>query len=344
MPALSSLDDWETDEEIRQPNYFVRHWRGELPLHVSFWFSGIVGFIPVAIVVPLISASPMLKHEFAPAWMLPAIVSAWLIAFAAVGWQVVGAWRSAGHYQRQRQSGGWGGIWGALAKVALAAAAVCTLFIFGTAGVAQVRDYYKIYAGDGRMGQHALRITRDGRELEFSGGISLGVAKEFAQVLSSARSLQTVHLNSAGGRIVEADRIAALIKARGLDTYVADKCASACTSIFLSGRNRLIAPGAKIGFHQHDFPGWTAAERERAAVAEEAKLRQLGASATFAKRATATPPEDIWYPPVAELLSEKIVTRVVDPSERNSADRNPSDQTSPGMGPPRPITGRSLRE
>ena len=177
MPALSSLDDWATDEEIRQPNYFVRHWRGELPLHASFWFSGIVGLIPVAIVVTLISASRMLKDEFAPAWMLLAIVSAWLIAFAAVGWQVVGAWRSAGHYQRQRQPGGWGGIWGALAKVALAAAAVCTLFIFGTAGVAQVRDYYKIYAGDGRMGQHALRLTRDGRELEFSGGISLGVAK-----------------------------------------------------------------------------------------------------------------------------------------------------------------------
>jgi hypothetical protein len=216
--------------------------------------------------------------------------------------------------------------------------------IFGTASVPQLQDYYQIHAGDERMGPHTLRITRDGRELEFSGGISFGVAKEFAQLLSSAGSLQTVHLSSAGGRLVEADRIAALIKARGLDTYVADKCASACTNIFLSGRNRLIAPDARIGFHQHDFPGWTAAERDRSAVTEEAKLKQLGASAAFAKRVTATPPQDMWYPPVAELLSEKIVTRVVNPSERNAADQKPPDQTPPGMGPPRPVTGRSLRE
>ena len=54
IPELPALDDWDTHEEIQQRNYFVRHWRGELPLHVAFWFNGVAGFVLVAIVVALI--------------------------------------------------------------------------------------------------------------------------------------------------------------------------------------------------------------------------------------------------------------------------------------------------
>jgi hypothetical protein len=30
-----------------EKHYFVRHWRGELPLHVSWWFNGLFGLLPV---------------------------------------------------------------------------------------------------------------------------------------------------------------------------------------------------------------------------------------------------------------------------------------------------------
>ena len=322
IPELPALDDWDTGEEIQQRNYFARHWRGELPLHVAFWFNGVAGFVLVTIVVALISASHAFKHEFAPTWMLASIIPAWLIVFAAMGWQVVGVWRSAGADQRRNKPD----TWGLLAKAALAAAVLCTLFVFVTAGIPQLQEYQQIRAGDARAGKHTLQITREGRALEFSGGISFGAAKEFAQLLSSAQSVQTVYLNSDGGRTVEAERIAALIRARGLDTYVVERCASACTSIFLGGRNRLIAPSAKLGFHAPDFPGWTDADRARVAADEEAQLRKLGAGAAFAKRATSAPPSDMWYPSAAELLSEKIVTRVV----------SPADYTLPESGPAGP--------
>lgn len=322
IPELPALDDWDTNEEILQRNYFARHWRGELPLHVALWFNGVSGFTLVAIVVALITASHALKHEFTPTWMLASVVPAWLIVFAAVGWQVVGAWRSAGAYQRRNDPG----YLGLLAKAALAAAVLCTLFVFVTAGIPQLQEYQQLRAGDARLGKHTLQITREGRALEFSGGISFGAAKEFAQRLSSAQSVQTVYLNSDGGRIVEAERIAALIRARGLDTYVVERCVSACTAIFLGGRNRLIAPSAKLGFHAPDFPGWTDADRARVAADEEAQLRKLGAGAAFAKRATSAPPNDMSYPSAAELLAEKIVTRVV----------SPADYTLPESGPAGP--------
>ena len=300
MPAFPSWDDFEPAEETHKRNYFVRHWRGELPLPVAFWFNTIAGFILVAVAVTLMSASSRFKDEFAPAWMLLAICSVWLIAVAAVGWQVVGVWRSAGHTQRQKP-----GRAGMLAKATLAAAVLGALVALGAAGIPRMQEYRQILAADAKMEKPTLQIARDGRELAFSGGISLGVAAAFAQILSSAQSVQTVRLNSDGGRIVEAERMAALIKAKGLDTYVADECASACTTVFLAGRNRLAAPDARIGL----------------------------------TRANATRPDELWYPSAAELLSEKVVTRVVNPSERNQP-----DQGSPGLGPPRPVTGRSLRE
>ena len=75
-------------------------------------------------------------------------------------------------------------------------------------------------------------------------------------------ALKVVHLNSTGGRILEAERIGALIKGRNLSTYVPAQCLSACTIIFLSGHERFIGPSGRLGFHQPDFPGMSAQDRQ----------------------------------------------------------------------------------
>ena len=214
-----------------------------------------------------------------------------MITLGAVSWQVVGTWKSATNYQIQNPKK----YWGLAAKVVLVLAVLRTLYALGYTGIPQIKEYYEIYAGDESVGKHNFRVLRNGQELEFTGGISFGVAKEFAQFLTAMGALRTVHLNSIGGRISEAQRIGALVKAKGLDTYVVGQCLSACTIVFLSGRNRLIAPGAKLGFHQPNFPGLTDDERKRFVAEEKSRLRQLGVSATFAKRANTASPEDMWF-------------------------------------------------
>ena len=76
--------------------------------------------------------------------------------------------------------------------------------------------------------------------LDFSGGISFGTAKEFETMLKAMDNVRTVRLNSNGGRIAEAQKISDLIKARGLSTYVTHQCASACTIVFLGGKQRYL--------------------------------------------------------------------------------------------------------
>jgi hypothetical protein len=299
-----------TPGNLRQ-NYFARHWRGELPLYVSYWLNGVGGYIIVTVVVTIVAVIPMLKEEFAPAWALLSVALVWLISLAAVNWQVVGAWKSATNHQIQNPRNAWG----AVAKVSLAIAVLRVLGTFGYMGVPQIVEHYEIFRGDENLGGHNFRVTREGRDLEFTGGISFGVAREFEQFIDAMGGLQTIRLDSIGGRVYEAQRIANLIRAKGLDTYVTGRCLSACTVIFLGGRNRLVTPEAKLGFHQPDFPGMTARERNRVIAVEERRLKQLGISEEFAKHANATLPEDMWFPSLSELVVEKVVTQVVAPSK-----------------------------
>jgi hypothetical protein len=181
------------------------------------------------------------------------------------------------------------------------------------------------------MGAYAFRVLRDGRELEFSGGITFGAAKDLQRFLDAMPAVQVVHLNSPGGRIAEAARMAYLISARKLATYVVGNCLSACTTIFLSGRERLISPQGRLGFHQPDAAGLTEQERRDVIAQSEMLLRQLGVSAAFAHKANLAPPDDMWFPSVAELIAEHVATRVVNSLDFAMSDVDISDLSNEGI-------------
>jgi hypothetical protein len=288
-------------------NYFVRHWRGDLSLTASFWFNGCIGYVLITVINTLILAGSGIGEKFRPGVVLAAAAATWLVTVAAVAWLVTGAWRSATRYGK-----GKGGLnWAALAKLVLVLCVASTVVSFVQSGAPQLRELYQIYAGDERVGKYTFRVLREGRELEFSGGIPFGAADDFQRFIDAMGSVQLIHLNSDGGRISEAQLIAQIIQKRHLSTYVANRCLSACTIIFLSGRERLISTQGRLGFHQPDFPGMTAEERREAIATEERRLQQLGLSAEFARRANLAPPNDMWLPTAPELLKEGVVTQVV---------------------------------
>jgi hypothetical protein len=288
-------------------NYIARHWRGELSLPVSYWINGFLGNIAATLAIVAITASTNLKDYFRPELALLSIVSVWITVLVVFVWQMVGVWRSATSYQRIRLKSYWGGI----AKFVVIIALLRTIVEFGQTGAPQIAEYYKIYAGDNEVGKYTFRVLGDGQELEFSGGITFGAAQAFRQFVDAMGNLKVVHLDSLGGRISEAQLIGNVIRDRGLSTYVPHRCMSACTIIFLSGRERFISPESRIGFHQPNFPGMTDEVRRDAIAGEERRLRQLGVSAAFAHRANTAAPSDMWFPTTAELLSEHVATQLV---------------------------------
>lgn len=310
----------------KRSNYFARHWRGELSLPVSYWINGILAGIATLSVNVGVHAATDFKDDFQPGIALATETLIWTMTSAITIWQLVGVWRSATNYRKALKI-----FWGVVAKAAVILGGALWVHDFAVTGAPQIEDLYDIYRGDAKMGSYAFRVLRDGRELEFSGGITFGAAKDLQRFLDAMPAVQVVHLNSPGGRVAEVARMAYLISVRKLATYVVGNCLSACTTIFLSGRERLISPQGRLGFHQPDAAGLTEQERRDVIAQSEMLLRQLGVSAAFAHKANLAPPDDMWFPSVAELIAEHVATRVVNSLDFAMSDVDISDLSNEGI-------------
>ena len=94
-----------------------------------------------------------------------------------------------------------------------------------------------------------------------------------------------------------------------------EQCLSACTIMFLGGRERYISESGRLGFHQPDFPGLKGEDRRAIIAQEQTRLRRLGVSDAFARKALQAKPDDMWFPALTELLNAGVVTRVVQSSD-----------------------------
>ncbi|HWL19427.1 MAG TPA: hypothetical protein VNS33_07170 [Bradyrhizobium sp.] len=312
-------------------NYFARHWRGELSLPVSYWVNGTLGGLIAGFFVIAVGAVTHRQGEAQPLVWLISLCAIWLFIVVSAIWQGVGIWRSATHYRQ-----GGRRFWGGVAKALMVLGALQVVVSFFTVATPQIAGIFEIVTGDSRVGPHRFRVLAYGEMLDFSGGITFGVAKEMEGFLNAMANVKTVRLNSVGGRILEAQRMADLIKARRLATFVEKDCLSACTIVFLGGADRAILPGARLGFHQPAFRGMTAADRGIAIANEERRLQGFGLSRAFAERANRAEPNSMWFPDNDELVREHVVTRVVavNPVAPKAAPPAPSsvDAVAPASG------------
>ncbi|HEX8125099.1 MAG TPA: hypothetical protein VF548_05905 [Allosphingosinicella sp.] len=291
------------DEENRGRNYLRRHWAGHLPLPISYWVNG-----------ALLSALILAAVEYLTARIADAggslrglaIVALVYLGFSAIlwVWSSVGIWRSA--YWHHRRGGTHG--WGIAARVALVLSLILTLFRSGDLTL-QATELGILARGRDSIGDIArMTVSKDGTRLVVDGNLASGAAARFESLLGSSPSVKEVVLNSPGGRMLEARRIAALIRKRGLDTRVDDHCMSACTSLLLAGRTRTAPESARVGFHQPSFPGFNAYELRDAIEETRAEYLAAGVDERFVQRAMTTPAQGIWVPPADLLVEAGVLT------------------------------------
>jgi hypothetical protein len=142
-------------------------------------------------------------------------------------------------------------------------------------------------------------------------------------------NVKTVRLNSLGGRLLEAQKMSDLIKARRLSTLVERDCLSACTIVFLGGTDRAVMTNGRLGFHQPAFRGMTASDRRLAIANEERRLQAFGLSRDFAERANRAEPSSMWFPDKNELIREHVATRI---GSVNPAPPKPAPPSAPPVG------------
>jgi hypothetical protein len=284
-------------------NFVARNWRGELPLWVSYWVVGWLGRATVLLMTSVVGASLSPRTGFGP-WTLFAATAALWVTIALIScWQLVGIWRSASRVGRTS-------FWAGLAKLSVVGAALLTTRTLAISAVPQITEVTRIaFLDDPDIPAYSMRIMRNGTALEISGGLKFGICDDFVRIARAMPRLRVVHLDSVGGRVAEGQRLYAAIRERGLTTYVSRQCLSACTLAFAGGRERLIAPTGRLGFHGAAFPG----QSVDGASGERNVFASAGFDNAFVARAVVTPSDDMWFPATEELIRAHAVTAVASP-------------------------------
>jgi len=217
-------------------NFFASFWRGHYSLPFSFWVVGFFGNLLIVLAIGL-SAIFFMRADFDPYLIFAYLGAIWLGVVLWVLFHGVGTWRSASRYAEHMSARGKSRRWANLARLVVVGAAVGSVALFARTGAPQLSEGWRIaFRNDPAIPDFALTVMRNGTELEIAGGLKYGLASDFDKIVRALPQMRIVHLDSVGGRIGEAVKLARLIRERGLATYVSWRCLSACTIAFASGR------------------------------------------------------------------------------------------------------------
>jgi hypothetical protein len=279
-----------------------RYWRGEYPLAITWWAGGglvlLVQFMQMGI-FGLLAETLSLRLGAAM------VLSMFAISAALLAWHGMAVWRSA---TRQAQAGS--ALWPSMAKMAIAAAALAFGVLSATTLWVPLREHALIAMGLDHLDPVEASVTTDDTVLLLHGTFGAGSAERVRLVLNESPDIETVALSSPGGRLREAADIAQMVRERGLDTYVDTRCESACTFVFLAGKDRAATPNARIGFHRPSFAGITPMGFDPATDSMLGTYRDAGIPQDFLDRIARTEPKNMWYPSARELEKAGVINRV----------------------------------
>ena len=147
------------------------------------------------------------------------------------------------------------------------------------------------------------------------GKFNRGISRELERVLGEHPLTKTITFASRGGLGFEGKKMFSIIKANGLNTFVADYCFSACVFAFIGGNERQLSPKGLLGFHQ---PSGNFTKRAKTKEELSEKLyeairffKQQGVDKRFVMKYFKTLPDELWYSTNKELLKNGVITGVL---------------------------------
>ena len=289
------------------PNLLMRFWRGEYSLPVSYWLIGI------GINILIYGLAALAKLGIAKASSSSALGAYIIGLYGAIilltALQSVGIFRSANKHPLRGGSPAWAFV---------AKAMVCIgLFSFFMqmyiSGFSIIKTSFEEFVGIEKLPQTQFRILNKQTELEVIGGIELGSERLLKEQLKLYPEIKLVHLHSIGGRLLAAERMMQIVRDHELDTYVKTECSSSCTLVYLAGKNKLLAAGAKLKFHSPSFGALSGHEIKEFGDKLANLYLDEGIPKWFVSKVVSTPNNSFWEPSVEELMRANVIDKVVDP-------------------------------
>jgi len=291
-------------EHQRKSNYFVRHWRGDLSLTISYWINvALLSAIFTSLVTAVVQ--PAMHQQLSiNAVRLAAILL--LLYVLLYVWQFVGCWRSAEKHKTIGKSPGWGTV----AQLMLVLSLLTVLAQFHQRAPA-LKELAKVSLGIDRLSEHQISLIDD-EQIKVEGYIGFGIRDEIRNLISKHKDIWLMQLRSPGGRIGPARNLRDLIEDNQFTTYTASECSSACTIVFMGGSQRVVHQDARLGFHASALEGLTQEETRTSDAIDKAYFARRGVDQRFIEKAFNTPSSDMWYPKLQVLIESGVVTHVFD--------------------------------
>ena len=168
--------------------------------------------------------------------------------------------------------------------------------------------------------RYNLSFNRDNNLLYLHGSLDIGVFSALEQSLKEHPDSKGIILESKGGNIYQARGLARIIRKRKLNTYSFEYCYSACTLVYVAGKERFLGPEAKLGFHSYRVPSRFVASLIDVEKEQNKDLlfysEQIPDSA-FVDNIFHRKSPDIWIPGMDELVDAGVVHEILtDPGIR----------------------------
>lgn len=307
---LLEQSEVKTEDHKSNANYFLKHWRGELPLAISFWINLILLNIAILLFHRLFFQGSLIEHPVIGAQLyIIFMLSQFVIVYP---WQIIGLWRACTHYRAKTGRKFWPG----LVEILIILGILATLVNL-TQSWQTYTAVYKVGFQKDKFSDYKIELKKDSTLIHLTGGLGFGVSEEVNELLKEQTNISGIILDSRGGRIYEGRELSKLILANGLITYSLKGCYSACVTAFISGKKRFLATGANIAFHQYkhfdesfEAIGDIKSEQEK----DLSFFKQQGIKEEFLDRIFNSSSDDLWFPAVSELVNAGVIHGVVNPS------------------------------
>jgi hypothetical protein len=167
---------------------------------------------------------------------------------------------------------------------------------------------------------------------EFTGQLEMYDSNEIAAFLFDYPEIKTLRITGPGGFAPAAREIADKLIRFEIDTVAFGECNSACATIFLAGKNRILEPNSTIGFHRQwidkprekkyyeamretkgwkdefDYLAWVYDVLVDKLVKDIQFMESRGVNLDFISETLETKSYDMWRPTRKELLAGGVIT------------------------------------
>lgn len=239
-----------------------------------------------------------------------ALLMLWAITLAVLVWSGFGLWR---HLQRVAHSPVAGAAGPGASNMAPAAACITLLALSMAAAtwllLPRGAELLQAAAGSDPQGALQTKLSADGRELALQGHITAGSAHRVAALAQAAPQLRLLTLHSTGGRIDEAEALAAWARSKSLRTRAAGPCHGACVLSYMAGARRQVAGQAQLALGPPLLHGLNPLWRGLVKRQWAASLGAAGLPQAAVQKAMSMAAERPWLVEADELASHAFVTR-----------------------------------